>query len=104
MLDLASKYRHILEGLDCLDKKLWTDEKKIKEFTDVLETYCEKGVKLVEDSYRKHLERLKYQRDQREKAFKAECEKYDNEIRELEKKIGDRPYSNEVIAEVSLIS
>lgn len=44
LLDLAVQYRNILEGLDCLDKKLWTDEKKIKEFTDVLETYCEKGV------------------------------------------------------------
>ena len=31
LLDLASKYRHILEGLDCLDNRLWTDEKKIKE-------------------------------------------------------------------------
>lgn len=89
LLDLAAQYRNILEGLDCLDKKLWTDEKKIKEFTDVLETYCEKGVKLVEDSYRKHLERLRLQREQRRKEYEAEQAKFDKEINELEEKLGD---------------
>lgn len=97
LLDLASQYRNILEGLDCLDKKLWTDEKKIKEFTDVLETYCEKGVKLVEDSYRKHLERLRLQREQRRKEYEAEQAKYDKEINELEEKLGDRIVANIVV-------
>ena len=97
LLDLAAKYRNILEGLDCLDKKLWTDEKKIKEFTDVLETYCEKGVKLVEDSYRKHLERLRLQREQRRKEYEAEQAKYDKEINELEEKLGDKIVTDTVV-------
>lgn len=90
ILDLAAKYRYILEGLDCIDQKLWTDEKKIKAFTDVLETYCEKGVKLVEDNTRKHLERLILQREQRRKEYEAEQAKYDKEISELEEKLGDK--------------
>lgn len=97
LLDLAVQYRNILEGLDCLDKKLWTDEKKIKEFTDVLETYCEKGVKLVEDSYRKHLERLRLQREQRRKEYEAEQAKYDKEINELEEKLGEKIVADIVV-------
>ena len=87
LLGLATKYRHILEGLDCLDQRLWTDEEKIKTFTDVLETYCDKGVKLVEDNNRKHLERLRLQRDQRRKEYEAEQARYDKEIAELENKL-----------------
>lgn len=90
LLDLANKYRTILDGLDCIDNKLWTDEKKIKAFTDVLETYCEKGVKLVEDNTRKHLERLILQRERRRKEYEAEQAKYDKEISELEEKLGDK--------------
>ena len=103
LLDLATKYCHILEGLDCLDQKLWTDEKKIKAFTDILDAYCDKGVKLVEDNNRKHLERLKAQRAQRQKEYEAEQAKYDKEIEELEISLGVRPCPKVVNAEVSLI-
>lgn len=103
LLDLAMKYRHILEGLECLDEKRWTDEAKIAAFGKILGGYEDKCEALINENNRRRLERLKMQRDQRHLAFKAECEKFDKEIEELEKKLGDSPYSNEVIAEVSLI-
>lgn len=86
-LEYYKKYAKILEGLDCIDNKLWTDETKIKTFSDLLEGYCEKCVKLVEDSNRKHLERLKLQRDERRKEYEAEQAKYDKEIAALEDKL-----------------
>ena len=102
-MEYYKRYGEILEGLDCIDNKLWTDEKKIKAFSDLLDNYCDKCVKLVEDNNRKHLERLKLQREQRQKEFEAEQAKYDKEIAELEIKLGDRHYPNEIITEVSLI-
>ncbi len=97
LLELATKYCHILEGLDCLDQKLWTDEKKIKAFTDILDAYCDKGVKLVEDNYRRHLERLRLQREQRRKEYEAEQARYDKEIAELEEKLGDKIVTDTVV-------
>ena len=81
------KYAKILEGLDCIDNKLWTDEEKIKTFSDLLEGYCEKCVKLVEDNNRKHLERLKLQREQHRKEYEEAQAKYDKEIAKLEEKL-----------------
>lgn len=86
-LEYYKQYREILEGLECVDKKLWTDEKKIKAFSDLLDGYCDKCVKLVEDNNRRHLERLKLQRQQKQKEYEAEQAKYDKEIAELEKKL-----------------
>lgn len=86
-LEYYKKYAKILEGLECVDNKLWTDEMKIKTFSDLLEGYCEKCVKLVDDNNRKHLERLKLQRDQRRKEYEAEQAKYDKEIAKLEEKL-----------------
>lgn len=80
LLDLATKYRDILEGLSCLDEKRWTDEKKIRAFSDLLDSYCDKCVKLVEDNNRKHLERLMLQRDQLKKNYEDEQAKLDKEI------------------------
>lgn len=87
-LEYYKQYREILEGLECVDKKLWTDEKKIKAFSNLLDSYCDKCVKLVEDNNRRHLERLKLQRSQRQKEYEAEQAKYDKEIAELEKNWG----------------
>ena len=84
-LEYYKKYAKILEGLDCIDNKLWTDETKIKTFSDLLEGYCEKCVKLVDENNRNHLERLKLQRDQRRKEYEEEQARYDREISELEK-------------------
>ena len=86
-LEYYKQYREILEGLECVDKKLWTDEKKIKAFSGLLDSYCDKCVKLVEDNNRRHLERLKLQRSQRQKEYEAEQAKYDKEIAELENKL-----------------
>ena len=86
-LEYYKQYREILEGLECVDKKLWTDEKKIKAFSNLLDAYCDKCVKLVEDNNRRHLERLKLQRSQRQKEYEAERAKYDKEIAELEEKL-----------------
>lgn len=86
-LEYYKQYREILEGLECVDKKLWTDEKKIKAFSDLLDGYADKCVKLVEDNNRRHLERLKLQRSQRQKEYEAEQAKYDKEISELENKL-----------------
>ena len=87
-LEYYKKYAQILEGLDCIDNKLWTDEKKIRAFSDLLDAYCDKCAKLVEDNNRKHLERLKLQRDQHRKEYEAQQAKFDKEISELEKKLG----------------
>ena len=70
-----------------LTKKLWTDEKKIRAFSNLLDAYCDKCVKLVEDNNRRHLERLKLQRSQRQKEYEAKQAKYDKEIAELENKL-----------------
>ena len=101
LLELATKYRHILDGLDCLDQKLWTDEKKIKAFTKILEDYCEKGVKLVEANYRRRLENLICQRELCQKKYDDEMDRYDKEIKKLEVMLGDSV--NSVTTEVSLI-
>ena len=66
-LEYYKKYAEILNGLDCVDNKLWTDEKKITAFGRLLDAYGDKCVKLIEDNNRKHLERLKFQRDQHRK-------------------------------------
>lgn len=86
-LEYYQRYSDILEGLDCIDNKLWTDEKKIKAFGNLLDTYCDKCVKLVEDNKRRHLERLKLQRQQKQKEYEAEQAKYDKEIAELEEEL-----------------
>ena len=86
-LEYYQRYSDILEGLDCIDNKLWTDEKKIKAFSNLLDTYCDKCVKLVEDNNRRHLERLKLQRQQKQKEYEAEQAKYDKEIAKLENKL-----------------
>lgn len=86
-LEYYKKYSHILEGLDCIDNKLWTDEKKIRAFSDLLDSYCDKCVQLVEENDRKHLNRLKNQRAQRQKEYEDEQAKYDREIAKLEEKL-----------------
>lgn len=86
-LEYYKKYAQILEGLDCIDNKLWTDEKKIKAFSDLLDAYCDKCVQLVEENDRKHLNRLKVQRAQRQKEYEDEQAKYDREIAKLEEKL-----------------
>lgn len=101
LLELATKYRHILDGLDCLDQKLWTDEKKIKAFTKILDEYCEKGVKLVEDNNRKRLENLISRRELCQKKYTDELDRYDKEIKELKETLGDSV--NTVTTEVSFI-
>lgn len=87
LIGLANKYRTILDGLDCIDNKLWTDEKKITDFGRLLDSYCDKCNKLVEDNNRKHLERLKLQREQLMKKFKDEQTKLDKEIAEFENRM-----------------
>ena len=87
-LEYYKKYAEILEGLECIDNKLWTDEKKIRAFSDLLDAYAEKCVKLVEYNDRKHLERLKLERQQKQKEYEARQAKYDKEIAELEAKLG----------------
>ena len=86
-LEYYKRYSGILEGLECIDDGLWTDEKKITAFGRLLDTYCDKCVKLVEDNNRRHLERLKLQRQQKQKEYEEEQEKYDKEIAELENKL-----------------
>lgn len=86
-LEYYKRYSEILEGLECIDDGLWTDEKKITAFGRLLDAYCDKCVKLVEENNRKHLERLKLQRQQKQKEYEAEQEKYDKEIAELEEKL-----------------
>ena len=86
-LEYYKKYSQILEGLDCIDNKLWTDEKKIRAFSDLLDAYAEKCVKLVEDNDRKHLERLKLERQQKQEEYEERQAKYDKEIAKLEAKL-----------------
>ena len=86
-LEYYKKYAKILEGLDCIDNKLWTDEKKIRAFSDLLDAYCDKCVELVDENNRKHLERLKLQRAQHRKEYEEAQAKYDKEIAKLEEKL-----------------
>lgn len=86
-LEYYKKYAEILEGLDCIDNKLWTDEKKIRAFSDLLDAYCDKCVELVDENNRKHLERLKLQRDQHRKEYEEAQAKYDKEIAKLEERL-----------------
>ena len=87
-LELYKRYSEFLEGFECIDDGLWTDETKIRAFSDKLDAYCDKCVKLVEDNNRKHLERIKLQREQHRKEYEEAQAKYDKEIAELEKKLG----------------
>lgn len=87
-LEYYKRYSEILEGLDCIDNKRWTDEKKIKAFSNLLDAYCDKCVELVDENNRNHLERLKLQREQHRKEYEAQQARYDKEISELEKKLG----------------
>ncbi len=87
-LQAYRRYGAILEGLECIDDKLWTDEGKIMAFGRVLDGYAQKCIDLIDANNRKHLERLKSQRDQHRMVYEAEQAKYDNEIAELEKKLG----------------
>ncbi len=86
-LEYYKKYAKILEGLDCIDNKLWTDEKKIRAFSDLLDAYCDKCVELVDENNRKHLERLKLQRAQHRKEYEEAQAKYDKEIAKLEERL-----------------
>ena len=86
-VEYYNRYAEILEGLDCIDNKLWTDEKKIRAFSDLLDDYADKCVKLVEENNRKHLERLKMQRDQHRKEYEEAQARYDKEIAALEEKL-----------------
>lgn len=86
-LEYYKRYAEILEGLDCIDNKLWTNEKEITAFGRLLDAYCDKCAKLVEDNNRKHLERLKLQRDQHRKEYEEQQAKYDKEIAKLEEKL-----------------
>lgn len=86
-LEYYKKYAQILEGLDCIDNKLWTDEKKIRAFSDLLDAYCDKCVELVDENNRKHLERLKLQRAQHRREYEEAQAKYDKKIAELEEKL-----------------
>lgn len=86
-LEYFKRYGEILEGFECIDDGLWTDEKKITAFGRLLDAYCDKCAKLIEDNNRKHLERLKLQRDQHRKEFETQQAKYDKEIAALEEKL-----------------
>lgn len=86
-IEYYKRYAEILEGLDCIDNKLWTDEKKIRVFSDLLDDYADKCVKLVEENNRKHLERLKMQRAQHRKEYEEAQARYDKEIAALEEKL-----------------
>lgn len=86
-LEYFKRYGEILEGLECIDDGLWTDEKKITAFGRLLDAYCDKCVKLVEENNRKHLERLKFQREQHRKEYEEAQVKYNKEIAELEEKL-----------------
>ncbi|MBQ7423998.1 MAG: hypothetical protein IJV19_04560 [Prevotella sp.] len=85
--ELYKRYSEILEGLECVDNGLWTDEKKIRAFSEKLDAYGDKCVKLVEENNRKHLERLKLERSQKQKEYETAQAKYDKEIAELEAKL-----------------
>lgn len=81
------RYAEIIDGLECVDDGLWTDEKKIMAFSAILDAYCDKCVKLVENNNRKRLEHLKGQLELRTKSFEAETSKLKAEIVKLEEKL-----------------
>lgn len=82
------RFREIIDGLELIEDKRLTDEAKIKHYIGLLDAFCNKGVALIDENNRKHLERLKLQRDQRRKEYEDEQARYDKEIAELEQKLG----------------
>ena len=86
-LEYYRRYRIILEGLDCIENKLWTNNGKIEGFGRLLDSWADKCVQLVNENNRRHLERLKLQRQQKQKEYETEQAKYDKEIAELEKEL-----------------
>lgn len=97
------RFGEIIDGLELIEDKRLTDEAKIRHIIDLLDGYADKATKLIDENCRRHLERLKLQRDQRRLEFETEQAKYDKEIHELEMKLGDKSIPNTVVTEMSLI-
>lgn len=81
------RFGEIIDGLVLIEDKCITDEAQIKHIIDLLDSFADKANALIDENNRKHLERLKLQRSQRQKEYEAEQAKYDKEIAELEKKL-----------------
>ena len=81
------RFGEIIDGLELIEDKRLTDEDKIKHIIDLLDGFAEKANKLIDENNRNHLERLRFQRDQRRKEYEAEKAKYDYEIAQLEEKL-----------------
>ena len=81
------RYGAILEGLECIDDKLWTDEAKIIAFGRVMESYADKCSALIDEMNHRHLECLKFQIDQHKLEYEKAHAKYDKEIAQLEEKL-----------------
>lgn len=86
-LQAYRRYGEILEGLECVDDGLWTDVGKIESFGRLLDSYGDKCNALIDKVNRRHLERLKFQRDQRRAEYQAEQARIDKEIAVLEEKL-----------------
>ena len=82
------RYGEILEGLECIDDGLWTDVSKIEAFGRLLDSYGDKCNALIDKVNRRHLERLKSQRDQYRVEYQAAQARFDQEIASLEMKLG----------------
>ena len=81
------RFGEIINGLELIEDKRLTDETKIKHIIDLLDGFADKAVKLIEDNNRRHLERLKLERVQKQKEYEAQQARYDKEIAELEEKL-----------------
>ena len=86
-LEYYRRYREILEGLDCIENKLWTNSTKIENFGRLLDAWGDKCVQLVNENNRRHLERLKLERSRHQKEYMEAQAKYDKQIAELEKEL-----------------
>ena len=53
----------------------------------MLDAYCDKCVELIEENNRKHLERLKDQRDHKRMQYETEMSELNIRIKELEDKL-----------------
>ena len=81
------RFGEIIDGLELIEDKRLTDETKIKHIIDLLDGFADKANKLIDENNRKHLERLKLQREQQRKEYEEAKAKYDKEIALLEEKL-----------------
>ena len=87
-MEYYRRYHHILEGLDCIEKKLWTNRSTIEAFGRELDAWGEKCVQLIDEVNRRHMQSLLAQRNKLDADYESERNKLSKKIEEFVKEVG----------------